>query len=134
MNTEKQTSFSYDPVKESSVAGWVHVGALVCAILTSWLIGFAGMGVGLVTWVLQSDKKSIVAQNAAECFNFNFSMFVYAAIAVVFCILTLGIGLIVVLPLAFVFFLVWIVCSIKAAMIGFKGGVYRYPFSIRLVQ
>jgi len=40
----------------------------------------------------------------------------------------------VVIPAAIVLVLVWLWCTIQAAMAGFDGKEYRYPFSLRLLS
>ena len=49
-------------------------------------------------------------------------------------VLTLGLGLIIVIPLAFVFALIWLIFSIMGAVAGFKGRDFRYPLSIRFIR
>lgn len=123
-------------------AGWVHILAFVAALLTSWTIGFAGMLVGFVFWVIQKDRQNLVAQNAAECFNFNLSMFLYTCgillFSGVFALVTLGLGLVVLIPLLLVIGLIiavmWLVLSIIAAREGFEGKVYRYPLTMRFLK
>lgn len=124
-----------------------HVSALVLALCTSWIAGVAGMlGAGVV-YLLKRDASPFVAAHAREAFNFNLSMFLYAAIAAVVgfvlvgaTVLTLGLGIIltapagVVLVVAIVLIsLMWLVCSIVAAMKAWSGEPYRYPLTIRLL-
>jgi uncharacterized Tic20 family protein len=104
------------------------------------------LGAGAV-YLLKRDASPFVAAHAREAFNFNLSMFLYAAIAAVIgfvlvgaTVLTLGLGIIltapagIVLVLAIVLIsLVWLVCSIVAAMKAWGGEAYRYPLTIRLL-
>lgn len=128
-------------------AGWVHIAAVVVALFTSWAVGLGGMCAAIIFWlIVRNNNQSFATLHAAEAFNFNFSMFIYtivgavvgAILGVIVALLTIGIGLIVILPaMAIVVGLVmitWIVCSIMAAMAGFKGDVYRYPFTIRILS
>ena len=133
-NTISQPSNSTPSVSSGIWAGWVHLLSLACALMTSWLIGVGGMLPSFLVWIVQKDKDSVVSQNAAECFNFNLSMLVYAGVGVLFGLLTIGLGFLLVVPLAFVFCVMWLVCSLVAARRGFLGGVYRYPFSIRFLK
>ena len=115
-------------------AGGVHVAALLTAIFTSWGVGCGGMVAAFVVWLMKKDESPFIRKHAAEAFNFNFSMFIYALIAVVFSVFTFGLGLLVVIPLALVFLVVWLICTIMAAKAGFDGREYRYPISIRLLS
>lgn len=124
-----------------------HVSALVLALCTSWIAGVAGMlGAGIV-YLLKRDASPFVAAHAREAFNFNLSMFLYAAIAAVLAfvlvgatVLTLGLGIILTAPAGIVLALVilaislmWLVCSIVAALKAWSGEPYRYPLTIRLL-
>jgi len=132
---------------ERTWAAAAHVAALVLALCTSWLAGVAGMlGAGVV-YLLKRDDSPFAAQHAREAFNFNLSMFVYALVACAIgiallgaTVLTLGIGLLLTLPAGIVLLLaiavvavVWLVCSIIAAVKAMNGEPYRYPFTIRLL-
>lgn len=115
-------------------AAGAHAGALVAALLTSWMAGIAGAITALVVWMLVRDKSTFAAEHAKEAVNFNLSMFIYAALSVVLVIFTLGIGLLVAVPLWVVMALVWIVCTLIAAFKAYDGQVYRYPLTIRLFK
>lgn len=132
---------------ERTWAAAAHVAALVLALCTSWLAGVAGMlGAGVV-YLLKRDDSPFAAQHAREAFNFNLSMFVYALVACAIgiallgaTVLTLGIGLLLTLPAGIVLLVaiavvavVWLVCSIIAAVKAMNGEPYRYPFTIRLL-
>lgn len=124
-----------------------HVAALVLALCTSWIAGVAGMlGAGAV-YLLKRDASPFVAAHAREAFNFNLSMFLYAAVAAVIgvvlvgaTVLTLGLGIILTAPAGIVLAVaialisvMWLVCSIVAAMKAWSGEEYRYPLTIRLL-
>jgi uncharacterized Tic20 family protein len=134
-------------LSERQWAALAHLAALVLALLTSWIVGFAGvLGAGAI-YLLKRDDSPFIAEHAREALNFNLSMFIYACLAVAagvalvgVTILTLGIGLIVTLPaglallLAFAAIaLLWLVCSIIATVKAWNGETYRYPLTIRLV-
>jgi uncharacterized protein len=124
-----------------------HAGALVLALLTSWTAGFAGMLAAIVVYLLKKDESAFIAEHAREAFNFNLSMFLYAcavgvtgALLIGATVLTLGIGIIATLPagllllgLVAVLAVVWLVCSIIAAVKAWNGETYRYPLTIRLL-
>ncbi|MGI8561079.1 MAG: DUF4870 domain-containing protein, partial [Luteimonas sp.] len=128
-------------------AATAHLAALVLALLTSWIVGFAGvLGAGAI-YLLKRDDSPFIAEHAREALNFNLSMFIYACLAVAAgvalvgaTILTLGIGLILTLPagLALVLAvaaiaLLWLVCSIIATIRAWNGERYRYPLTLRLI-
>lgn len=135
-------------VSERQWAAMAHLTALVLALLTSWIVGFAGvLGAGAI-YLLKRDDSAFAAEHAREALNFNLSMFIYSCLAVAAAValigatvLTLGIGLIVTLPaglaLALAFCaiaLLWLVCSIIATIKAWNGEPYRYPLTIRLIH
>ena len=116
-------------------AAGVHVAALLLAFLTSWAAGIAGMvAAAVVIFLKPANGSAFVELHAKEAFNFNLSMFLYMLIAYVLAFVTLGIGLLVILPVGLVFVVVWLVCSIKAAMRANDGLTYRYPLTFRFWQ
>ena len=132
---------------ERQWAAMAHLAALVLALMTSWIVGFAGvLGAGAI-YLLKRDDSPFIADHAREALNFNLSMFIYACMAVAAgialvgaTILTLGIGLILTLPagLALVLAvaaiaLLWLVCSIIATIKAWNGEAYRYPLTLRLI-
>jgi len=124
-----------------------HVAALVLALLTSWTAGFAGMLAAGAIWLLKRDESPFVAAHAREAFNFNLSMFLYACAVCVIgvlllgaTVLTLGLGLILTLPAGLVLLVaiasiavMWLVCSVVAAVRAWNGEDYRYPLTLRLL-
>jgi uncharacterized Tic20 family protein len=115
-------------------AGGVHVAAFLLALFTSWSAGIGGMIAAMVVWVVKKDESAFIRRHAAEAFNFNFTMFLFTLVAVFFTLFTLGIGLIFVIPLAVVLAVVWLWCTIQAAIAGFDGKEYRYPLSFRIMN
>ena len=115
-------------------AGGVHVAAFLLALFTSWSAGIGGMIAAMVVWVVKKDESAFIRRHAAEAFNFNFTMFLFTVVAVFFTLFTLGIGLIFVIPLAVVLAVVWLWCTIQAAIAGFDGKEYRYPLSFRIMN
>jgi hypothetical protein len=115
-------------------AGGVHVAAFLLALFTSWSAGIGGMIAAMVVWVVKKDESAYIRRHAAEAFNFNFTMFLFTVVAVFFTLFTLGIGLIFVIPLAVVLAVVWLWCTVQAAIAGFDGKEYRYPLSFRIMS
>jgi uncharacterized Tic20 family protein len=110
----------------------IHVGVLILAFLTSWAAGLAGTLGAAVVLIVRPMNSEFIAQHAREALNFNLSMFIYMVLGVILAIFTLGIGLIVLIPLGIVLALVWLVCSIQAAIAANDGLHYQYPFTMRL--
>ena len=133
---------------ERQWAAMAHIAALVLALLTTWFAGFAGMlGAGAI-YLMKRDASPFVAEHAREAFNFNVSKFIYALVAIavgvalgVFTVITLGVGLLLTAPAALVLLLacgavalLWLVCSIIAAVKAWNGESFRYPLTLRLLD
>ncbi len=129
-------------------AAMAHLSALLLAFLTSWAAGLAGVLAAGVIYLIKRNDSAYVAAHAREAVNFNISMFLYACIAVAIgvvlvgaTVLTLGIGAIVTAPaglllaaLALAIAVMWLVCSIIAAIKAWNGEEYRYPLTLRLLR
>jgi uncharacterized Tic20 family protein len=129
-------------------AAMTHLSALLLAFLTSWAAGLAGVLAAGVIYLIKRNDSAFVAAHAREAVNFNISMFLYACIAVAVgvvlvgaTVLTLGIGAIVTAPaglllaaLAVAIAVMWLVCSIIAAIKAWNGEEYRYPLTLRLLR
>lgn len=129
-------------------AAMAHLSALLLAFLTSWAAGLAGVLAAGVIYLIKRNDSAFVATHAREAVNFNISMFLYACIAgaigvvlVGATVLTLGIGAIVTAPaglllaaLALAIAVMWLVCSIIAAIKAWNGEEYRYPLTLRLLR
>ena len=123
------------------------IAALAAAALTHWFAGVAGTLAALAVWMLVRDKSAFASAHAREAANFNLSMFLYACAVCVAgvvllgaTVLTLGIGLIVTAPAGIALLLavaaiavMWLVCSIIAAVKAWNGEDYRYPLTMRLL-
>jgi uncharacterized protein len=144
----EQTLYTASPsLNERHWAAAAHLGALVLALMTSWLVGIAGViGAGVV-YLLKRDDSPFIAEHAREAVNFNLSMLLYACFAVAAgialvgaTVLTLGFGLILTAPAGILLLvaiaaiaLLWLVCSILATIKAWNGETYRYPLTLRLV-
>ena len=133
---------------ERQWAAGAHLAALLLALMTSWLVGVAGVVAAGAVYLLKRDESAFVAAHAAEALNFNLSMLIYACAALAIGIalagvtlLTLGLGAIVTLPAGLALLLaiaaialMWLVCSIVATVKAWNGEQFRYPLSIRFVR
>lgn len=120
--------------EENNWAGGVHVAAFILAVFTSWSAGIGGMVAAFVVWLMKKDESPFIRKHAAEAFNFNFSMFIYALIAVLVFFMTLTLGIVFLLPIGIVMAIVWLWCTVQAAIAGFDGREYRYPISFRIMH
>ena len=112
--------------EEKNWAMLSHIAAFVALIP---LIPVIGMVLGpLVVWLLKKEDMPLVAQNGVEALNFNISMFIAYCVAIILCFILIGIPILV--GLVIFHFIVTILAAIKAS----EGGVYKYPFSMRLVR
>lgn len=141
-------AISAPTISERHWAASAHIAALVLAALTTWVAGAAGVAGAGAVYLLKRDQSDFVAEHAREAINFNLSMFIYACIAAAVAvalvgatILTLGIGLILTLPAGILLALagaaiaiLWLVCSVVAAIKAWNGERYRYPLTIRMVR
>jgi uncharacterized protein len=120
--------------EENNWAGGVHVAAFILAVFTSWSAGIGGMVAAFIVWLMKKDESPFIRKHAAEAFNFNFSMFIYALISVILLFMTLGLGIIFLIPIGLVLAIVWLWCTVQAAIAGFDGREYRYPISFRIMH
>lgn len=115
-------------------AGGVHVAAILMAVFTSWSAGVGGMIAGLIVWLIKKEDSAFVRKHAADAFNFHLAMFLIMAATWLFVIFTLGIGILVIWPVWLILGLIWLWCSVRAALDGFDGKDSRYPFSLKLLS
>lgn len=134
--------------QERHWAALAHLSALVLALLTSWMAGVAGVLAAGVVYLVKRDASPFIADHAREAVNFNLSMLIYTvaafALGIVLLgatVLTLGLGLLVTAPAGLVLLLaiagiavMWLVCSILAAVAAWNGEAYRYPLTLRLLR
>lgn len=145
--TTQATIVSDASASERQWAALTHLGALVLALMTSWISGCAGALVAGAVYLLKRDDSAFIAEHAREALNFNISMFLYTCGVFVAgflllgaTVLTLGLGVIITAPLGLLLLalvvaiaVMWLVCSVIATVKAWNGESYRYPFTIRLV-
>ncbi len=111
---------------EKSWSMFAHLAAFVAMVP---LIPVIGMILGpLVVWLLKKEDMPLVAENGKEALNFNISMFIAYCIALILCIILIGI------PILFGLIIFHFIVTILAAIKASEGGVYKYPFSLKLIQ
>jgi len=120
--------------QERNWALWFHIGVLVMAALTSWAAGIAGAVTALAVYMIAPLGSAFVKDHAREAFNFNTTMFLLSVIGYILAFVTLGVGLLVIAPIAVILMVVWVVCTILAAVAAGKGERYHFPFAIQFIK
>jgi uncharacterized Tic20 family protein len=103
--------------EDRTLGMFCHLGGL--------LTGFI---VPLVLWLLKKDQSPFVADQAREALNFQITMMIASVVAAASVLVLVGILL---LPAVVILNIVWCIQGCLAAQ---RGEVYRYPYSLRLIQ
>ena len=108
---------------------WAMISHIASFAALIPLIPLIGMVLGpLFVWLFKKEEMPLVAQNGVEALNFNITMFIAYCVAFVLCFILIGI------PILFGLIIFHFVVTILAAIKASEGGVYKYPFSIKLIQ
>lgn len=110
------------PAAERNWAMAAHLSAFAAAYVA---LGFLGP---LVVLLLAGDKSPMVRWHAVEALNFNLSWLLYIVVSVILVIVLIGIPMLVALGVAY------LVLVVMAAVEASRGGAFRYPLTIRLVN
>ena len=90
---------------------------------------FLGHIIGpLVVWLAKRGDSPEIDAHGKESLNFQLSMLIYDAIAGILCFILIGIPILIALWVLNTVLV--IIASIKAS----EGQLYRYPFTIRLIN
>lgn len=112
--------------EEKTWAMFAHLAAFVAMVP---LVPVIGMILGpLIVWLLKKDEMPLVAENGKRALNFNITMFIAYCAALILCIILIGI------PILFGLIIFHFIVTILAAIKASEGGVYEYPFSMKLIQ
>lgn len=112
--------------EEKTWSMFAHLAAFVAMVP---LVPVIGMVLGpLVVWLLKKDDMPLVAENGKRALNFNITMFIAYCAALILCIILIGI------PILFGLIIFHFIVTILAAIKASEGGVYEYPFSMKLIQ
>lgn len=112
--------------EEKTWSMFAHLAAFVAMVP---LVPVIGMVLGpLVVWLLKKDEMPLVAENGKRALNFNITMFIAYCAALILCIILIGI------PILFGLIIFHFIVTILAAIKASEGGVYEYPFSMKLIQ
>jgi len=82
----------------------------------------------LVIWLIKRADDPSIDATGKEVLNFQISFTIYFAIAGGLCWLLIGF---LILPILFV---IWLACTILAAIRTSNGGFYRYPLTLRFLS
>ena len=82
----------------------------------------------LIVWLVKRGDSPEIDAHGKESLNFQISMLIYDAIAAILCFVLIGIPILIALWVLNTVFV--IIASVKAS----EGTLYRYPFTIRLIN
>lgn len=119
------------PPEERQMAMFVHLSALVGALLTAGWGCFVGP---LIIWLIKKDTMPFVDDQGKESLNFNITALIILLGLVLISIGTLGIGLLLAVPLGFVVAIAWLIFTIVAAVKANEGVAWRFPIAWRLIR
>lgn len=112
--------------KNSTEKQWAlacHLGALA-----GYIFPFGNILVPLIIYLSKKNESEVIADQARESLNFQITITILIIISAVLMLVLIGIFL---LPVVILLQLIFI---ILAALVVDKNKLYRYPFSIRLVD
>lgn len=120
--------------KERNWAMWFHIGVLVLVAITSWAAGVAGAIAALVVYLLNPLNSPFIREHAREAFNFNATFFLLAVLGMIVAVITFGLGFIVIWPVWVILGIVWVVCTVLAAIAAQQGTSYHFPLAIPFLR
>lgn len=121
-------------VSSDDARAWA-MGAHLTALAGVFLGGLPAFLGPLVVWLIRRDAGDPFSTgHAREALNFNLSVIIYGLAAVVLTVFTLGLALLILAPVALVAFVGYLIVTVRATMAASRGGQYRYPLTIRLVN
>jgi hypothetical protein len=109
--------------QERTWGGAAHWSALVA----SFAGGLAFLG-PLIVLLVKGNESAWVRRQAVESLNFQLSVLIYGIVSAVLVLVLIGIFLLAALGI------LWLVCTILAAVRASNGEDYRYPLCIRMVS
>ena len=118
-------------METSTTSPNVRTWTVLChaSALAGLFLHFLGHLLGpLVVWLVKRGDSPEIDAHGKESLNFQISMLIYDAIAAVLCIVLIGIPILIALWVLNTVFV--IIASVKAS----EGTLYRYPFTIRLIN
>src|ERR1041385_1602805 len=131
MNDTPTASTPPPPIPTSSTSSEIRNWCVLChaSALAGLFFHFFGHLLGpLIVWLVKRADSPEIDAAGKESLNFQISMLIYDIIAGILCLVLIGIPILIalwILNTAFV-----IIASVKTS----QGEVFRYPFTIRLVN
>ena len=118
-------------MEPSTTSSNVRTWTVLChaSALAGLFLHFLGHLFGpLIVWLVKRGDSPEIDAHGKESLNFQISMLIYDAIAAILCIVLIGIPILIALWVLNTVFV--IIASVKAS----EGTLYRYPFTIRLIN
>src|SRR5437867_10747895 len=115
----------------TSTSSDVRTWCVLChaSALLGLFFHFLGHILGpLIVWLVKRGDSPEIDAHGKESLNFQISMLIYDAIAAILCFVLIGIPILIALWILNTVFV--IIASVKAS----EGTLYRYPFTIRLIN
>jgi uncharacterized Tic20 family protein len=112
---------------------WAMIGHL--SALSGLITGGIGNIVGpLIVWQVKKDTMPFAGSESKEALNFNISWLLWFLIlgAVTFVLTFIVIGVLL-MPLLFIYPIVWVVFIVIGGLKANEGKPYRYPLTIRFI-
>jgi uncharacterized Tic20 family protein len=116
------------PRSNESARSWciaLHLSGLSGIVLG---FAFAHVLVPLIIWLIKRADSPEIDSTGKEVLNFQISFSIYFLIAGALCWILIGF---LILP---IFLIIWLVCTILAAVRTSNGEAYRYPMTIRFLK
>lgn len=98
------------------------------ALVGYTVIPFGNIIAPLLIWLVKKDQSQFVADQAKESLNFQISLTLYAVISGILVLVVIGIFMLIALYIA------GIILTIMATIKANEGQMYRYPFTLRLIN
>lgn len=96
--------------------------------LSGLIIPFGFLLGPFIIWLIKKNELPSVDAHGKEALNFNLSILIYSIVAGLLALVLIGFAFLAVI------FLVWIICTIVAAVKASNGELYRYPVTIRMLK
>jgi uncharacterized protein len=124
LSSDKPESAAAPTESERVWAMLAHLSALAGLVLP-----LVGNVLGpLAVAMTRHDESAFVGAHVKEALNFNITVSLAAVVCALLALVFIG------LLLGTALFIVWLVLTLIAAIRASEGNVYRYPFSLRLVN
>ena len=117
--------------EDRNFAVMTHIATIAAAVFTG---GFLDIAVPAVAYVLFRDRSAFLKAHVRDQLNYQLTSLLVSVAAIVLGSVTFGIGLVVAVPVLIAFFVLDVVCSIRAAMAASRGERYNFPFSLELLK